>query len=320
MQLVAMGSALLIMGAVFLLVVGVGSLSGGRARKQVRSRLRSLADGVEERPANLVRNQELSRLPWLNRTLKASNIGARLQKTLREAGSDASAGTYVMVSACLGVAAFLASHAIVGFLLLDAAIAAAVAALPFLQLRRKRAKRMEKFQKQLPDALDLVARSLKAGHTFAGSMRMVADEMEDPIKGEFGATLDEINFGVDSDRALINLLNRVDCPDLKFFVVSVNIQRETGGNLAEIVGNIAHLIRERFKLLGRVRVLSAEGRLSAMILLALPFVIALVIQFLNPEYLGFLLGHPLGKFFIIGALSMMAMGYFIIRRMIAIKV
>ena len=133
---------------------------------------------------------------------------------------------------------------------------------------------MEKFERQLPEALELVSRSLKAGHAFTGGLKMVAEEFGDPVGVEFGRTLDEINFGVGVPEALTNLTQRIECEDLKFFAVSVIIQRETGGNLAEILESLGRLIRERFKFQGRVRVLSGEGRISAIVLVAIPFFIA----------------------------------------------
>ena len=135
--------------------------------------------------------------------------------------------------------------------------------IPFFILYRKKKKRVAKFESQLPDALDLIARALKAGHAFSTGMRMVANEFDDPLGTEFGRTIDEISFGMELDQALKNLLKRVDCNDLKFFVMSLILHREAGGNLAEILGNISRLIRERFRLMRKVRVLSAQGRMSA---------------------------------------------------------
>jgi tight adherence protein B len=151
-------------------------------------------------------------------------------------------------------------------------------------------------------------------------LKLAAEEFSDPIGAEFEETIDEINFGVAVGDALKNLSNRIDCPELKFFVVSVILQRETGGNLAEIIENLARLIRERFKFEGKVRVLSAEGRLSAVILVALPFVIAMLLRFLNPEYMQTLFSQQTGRTIAIAALVMMAMGVVIIRKMIKISV
>ena len=179
---------------------------------------------------------------------------------------------------------------------------------------------MQKFQRHLPDALDLLARSLKAGHALSGGLKMVADEFGDPIGTEFAKTLNEINLGVGVPEALKNLSQRVDCIDLNFFVTSILIQRETGGNLAEILENIARLIRERFKLFGRIRTLAAEGKFSAIILVVLPFLIAFVISLLNPGYIQILIVDPIGPVFIAIALVLMIFGIITMSRMIKIKV
>jgi len=154
--------------------------------------------------------------------------------------------------------------------------------LPFFYAKVKKDRRMKKFEEQLPEALELLARSLRAGHALTGGMQMVAQEFPDPLGTEFGRVLAQISLGVSVEQALKNLTERVDCPDLKFLTVSVLIQRETGGNLAEILDSIGRLIRERFKLKGRIRTLSAEGRLSAVILVLLPMFVALAITVLNP--------------------------------------
>ena len=179
---------------------------------------------------------------------------------------------------------------------------------------------MAKFEKQLPEALGLVARALRAGHSFASGMKLAAEEFGDPLGPEFENTLDEINFGVSVADALKNLAGRVDCPDVKFFVVSVILQRETGGNLAEIIEGLAHLIMERFKFRGKVRVLTAEGRLSAMILLILPFVLFGGLLLVNPEYVSHLFSDPIGIYLIEAAALMMVAGIFFIKRIIKVEV
>jgi len=191
---------------------------------------------------------------------------------------------------------------------------------PFLFIYFKKLKRMEKFQEQLPEALELIARALKAGHSFSGGMKMVGDEFNDPIGTEFDKTLDEINFGVGVEDAMKNFSRRVDCPDLQFFVVSVLIQRETGGNLAEILEKIGHLIRERFKLYGRVRTLAAEGKLSAVILLMLPPLMALYFFIFRPEYIGLLLEDRVGITMAVSAVLLMVVGILTMKKMVAIKI
>ncbi len=149
---------------------------------------------------------------------------------------------------------------------------------------------------------------------------MVAEEFGDPVGAEFGKTLDEINFGAGVPEALTNMTQRVDCEDLKFFAVSVIIQRETGGNLAEILESLGHLIRERFKFQGRVRVLSAEGRLSAIVLVTIPFLIAVVFSLLRPEYIGILGSDAIGRVLVIMALVMMGCGIYLMKKMVSLKV
>jgi tight adherence protein B len=192
--------------------------------------------------------------------------------------------------------------------------------LPSLYVRMKKKKRMQKFERQLPDALDLISRALKAGHAFTSGMKLAADEFEDPLGTEFQETLDEINFGVSVPDALRHLANRVDCQDLGYFVVSVILQRETGGNLAEVIEGIAYIIRERFKLRGKVRVLSAEGRLSAVILSAIPFFIIIAVRFVNPQYHDPLFSEPMGKIMAGLAALMMFLGIWSMKRMVNIRV
>jgi tight adherence protein B len=187
-------------------------------------------------------------------------------------------------------------------------------------LRRLKRKRIEKFRSQFPEALDLIARALKAGHSLNSGMKLAADEFGDPLGPEFDETLREINFGVSVADALKNFAGRIECPELKYFVVAVILQRETGGNLAELVESLAYLIREKFKFQGKVRTLSAEGRLSAIILVAIPFLFAIYLHFSNPEYLGLLFSAPIGRIMVAGAIIMMAVGMLVMKKMVTIKV
>ncbi len=191
---------------------------------------------------------------------------------------------------------------------------------PLAWVVRKRSKRLQKFAEQLPDALDLMARALRAGHAFPVALQMVGSEAMDPIASEFQVAFDEINYGVTVTDALTNLALRVPSMDLRYFVVSVLLQSETGGNLAELLASLAQLVRERFKLLGRVRVLSAEGRLSAYILVGLPFVTAAAIYMVNPGFLSVLWTDPLGLRLVGGALAMMLVGIFVMWRVVQIRV
>ncbi|WP_243544170.1 type II secretion system F family protein [Pseudodesulfovibrio tunisiensis] len=310
---------------VFLLAVGVSALmrSGREERgEKVRARLRTLAMESVDAPGPdvLLRHSALSDVPWFNRFLERMRWAAHVERLIRQSRAKGSAGAYLLACALLGMIGVYVGLVVIGKLFGLIILTFLLARAPIWYLQRKRDRRMLHFARQLPEALDLMARALKAGHTFGGAVRMVADEFDDPIAGEFGQTLDEINFGLDPDRALQNLLDRVDCPDLKFFVVSVNIQRESGGNLAEIVGNIARLVRERFALFGKVKVLSAEGRLSALILSAMPFGITGLLYLINPGYISLLWTTDLGRSMAWGAFWSMCVGIWVIRRMVRIKV
>ena len=192
--------------------------------------------------------------------------------------------------------------------------------MPLIYVMRLRIKRLKKIEIQLPEVADLIARSLRAGHAFPSTVQMVADEMPEPIAGEFRIVADEVNFGVAMNEALQRLAVRIPLTDLRYMVVAVLIQRESGGNLAELMTNISYLIRERLKLLGQVRTLSAEGRMSAWILGLLPVVICIVLGFINPGYFDLLIEDPDGIRLIIAAGCMMFAGALWMRKIIHIHI
>jgi tight adherence protein B len=193
-------------------------------------------------------------------------------------------------------------------------------ALPIMKIYRDRTNRMQQFEEQLPDAIDMVKRALRAGHPFSGAIKLVADEMDDPVAAEFGTTFADINYGNDVRRAMMGLLHRVPSVTVMALVTSVLVQRETGGNLAEILDRIASVVRGRFKLQRRVKTLSAEGRMSAWILALVPFVLFAVVWVTTPEYLPVLLEEEAGKKMIIYAAVSGVIGMFWIRKIIRIEV
>jgi tight adherence protein B len=192
--------------------------------------------------------------------------------------------------------------------------------LPFLVLNIKRGRRMRTFEEQFPEALDLIARALKAGHAFATGLKMAADELPDPVGPEFRKTFDEQNFGLPLKDALDNLTFRVPHLDVRFFATAVLIQRETGGNLAEILENLAHVVRERFKILRQVRVYTAHGRFTGYVLLALPAVLGIALSFINPDHMNMLFRERMGQMMLLGALVMQTIGYLWIKQVIKIEV
>lgn len=289
--------------------------------KKVRKRLRMLSFSDYDRGTiDILRIRSFSKISWLDRGLSRFRWAHKVDRLLEQADAQYALDAFLLLSISLALAGLLGGSLFTSNGLLTICVATSLGMTPFLHVYAKKRRRMLKFQRQLPEAVELIARALKAGHAFSGGLKMVADEMDDPIGTEFAKTLGEINFGVGATDALRNLSQRVDCPDLKFFVISVIIQRETGGNLAEILENIGYLIRERFKLQGRVRALAAEGKLSAIILVSLPFLLALAISFLNPGYLETLSTDPIGKGMVVFGIFMMITGIVVMKKMIAIKV
>lgn len=290
-------------------------------RTKIRRRLRALSAGkYGNEGSGILRKETLSEVPFLNRMLAGIPTAHRMNRFLRQADVPYSVGFFVLLILLLGSTAFFGVMVITRNAMLSVTFGLCLALLPLFYVGSKKRRRMRKFERQLPDALELVSRALKAGHAFSSGMQLAADEFDDPLGTEFQATLDEINFGVSVGDALKNLSVRVDCPDLKYFIVSVIIQRETGGNLAEITENIARLIRERFKLRGRIRVLSAEGKLSAAVLVGLPFLVVLALRLMNPSYIATLVEDPMGRTMAVVAVVLMGLGILVMRKMIDIKV
>jgi tight adherence protein B len=290
--------------------------------KGIRKRLRLLAsEGYDsEMIISLLRKRSLSNVPWFNRLLLKIPLMRKIDRLLDQSGSRNPLGLFVLVSCLLMFVGYLLCSLVMRNVLMPIVGVLILGSLPFFYIIIKKRRRMEKFQEQLPEAMELVARALKAGQAFSGGLKMVADESGDPIGTEFSKILDELNFGVGVPDALKNLAKRIDCPDLKFFVISVLIQRESGGNLAEILENISYLIRERFKLHGRVRTLAAEGKISAYVLIAIPFFLATFMYLVQPNYITLLITDPIGRIMLGSAFLMMVIGTFVMRKMILFRI
>jgi tight adherence protein B len=294
----------------------------GPEAKRLERRMRALsAGGSEDGEASIIKRRLLAESTPLQQLVLSLPRIRELDRLLQQAGSNWSVGSFVVLTLLFGIGGFFLARLIPllhwGF---AALIAVAAGVLPFLYVLRKRAKRMFKIIEQLPDALDLISRALKAGHAFPSGLQMVSEETQDPIAGEFRIVHDEINFGVSVPAALTNLAKRVPRPDMRHFVIAVLIQRETGGNLTELLANISTLIRERMKLLMKIQVLSAEGRLSAWILCILPFVLAGIINLVNPRFMSVLWTDPLGLKLIYAGLIFMVIGALWMRKIIRIRV
>ena len=296
-------------------------VSGSAESRKIRKRLETVTSLTSEnKMPDILEKRVLSEVPFINLMLSRIRVVERLERLVQQANVKHTLGFFVLVSLLLASMGYLGTTMIRKSHVLGVMFAVPLGATPLLYLLRKQKMRMRKLQSQLPEGLDMIARALRAGHAFTTGLRLAADEYDDPFGTEIAETLDEINFGVSVSDALTNLAMRLDSPDMRYFVVSVIIQRSTGGNLAEILNNIAHLIRERIKFQGKIRVLSAEGRISAVILIALPFVIALALHFLNPNYLNALLTEPVGRIMAGATVIMMILGALVMKKVITIEV
>jgi len=268
----------------------------------------------------IVRKELLSDIPWLNDLLMKVRRVQALRVLHRQANCDVPLGVFVLGIPVLALVGFMTALSMRLPLLLALLLAVGCGALPAGYLYWLKSQRMAKFERQLPEALELVSRALRAGHAFSVGLKLVGEEASDPIGTEFRRVFDEVSMGVALPQALQNMTDRLDCVDLRFFVTSVLVQRETGGNLAEIIDSLAGLIRMRFELQLRVKALSAEGRFSAGVLLALPIIVAGGLFKMNPDYMMTLFTDPMGQNMVMAGSFLMITGAIIMKRMVAIKV
>jgi tight adherence protein B len=322
-------SALLIALVVFVLVAaaafaGVSLLDQRSARARlIKERLAEERKGPEraaEEELALVRDEQLSEIPAIDNLLRRSARVSAIQKTLAQAGMTLRAGNFLGISGLAGVTATILAYVltkkvevawmamIVGFLL------------PYSYVSYKRTKRFQKFEELFPEAIDTLARAVRAGHAFTTALEMITNEIGEPVGGEFRQLYEEQKFGMPVRDALMNLTDRIPSVDVKFFVTAVMLQRETGGNLAEILDNLSYVIRERFKIQRQVRVYTAQGRLTMALLMGMPPIIVVVMMALNPGFIHPLFADPIGHTLLVAGITLQTVGYFVIRKIIRIQV
>lgn len=263
--------------------------------------------------------ERLSSVAPIHAALEKATVAAPLKQLLHQSGLRISLATFLLLSACLAVAGYLLGFLLTRMALVGLLIALVLGAVPFLFVRRARNKRMYKFEEQFPEAIDLMSRALRAGHALPTGLSMVADEMPAPVGTEFRILYDEQNFGLNLSDAMRNFASRIPVLDAKFFVTAVLTQRESGGNLAEVLDNLSSVIRERFKVKRQIRVISAHGRITGTVLACLPPGLAALTLLLNRDYLGTLTGDPLGRQMILAALTLQVVGTLIMRKIINIE-
>jgi len=268
----------------------------------------------------VVRDEQLSKIPLLDELLRRSERVSAIQTMLEQAGLTTRAGNFLGLCAAAGIAAgiiaFLFSKKIeiawvclvVGFLL------------PYAYASYRRGKRFQTFEEHFPEAIDTLARAVRAGHAFTTALEMITNEVDEPVAGEFRQLYEEQKFGMPVRDALMNLTERVPLVDVKFFVTAVMLQRETGGNLAEILDNLSYVIRERFKIQRQVRVYTAQGRLTMALLMGMPPIIVVAMLVLNPGFIHPLFADPIGHTLLVAGITLQTVGYFVIRKIIRIQV
>jgi tight adherence protein B len=320
--------ALLLALMTFLIVVTVLLLPvlvpTGRGSRQMAQRLIALekarARGSASPELDLLRNELLSDVPVLHRLLSRWKWSTAMQQFVSQAGLKIKPGRLVLMGGVLGLVGYLVVAEVLNLPLLALPIGALCAAIPFLFVLVKRWQRLRAFERSFPEAIDLLGRAVRAGHAFTTGLEMIGKELGEPVAGEFRITFEEQNFGLPLKDALLNLAERVPLIDVRFFVVALLIQKETGGNLAEILDNLSRVIRERFKIYGEVRIRTAQGRLTAAILIALPPAMMLLVGSINPNYMKPLYEDGWGHYMLAGAALLQIVGSILLWRIVNIEV
>ncbi|GAA4411499.1 type II secretion system F family protein [Quisquiliibacterium transsilvanicum] len=325
MSNLAVAAAVLLFLAVFLAIEALyiwwNSSKGPEARR-IDKRLRMMSAGghVDSAQSTLLKQRMLSNSPGLERLLlHLPRIGS-IDRLITQSGVDWTVASFLGTSGGLFLTGLLGGLVLRFPLPVSVFGAILLGLIPLEYLIFRRAQRLRRFEQVLPDALDLIGRALRAGHAFPSALQMAGSELPEPLGEEFRQTFDEVNYGISVQDALQNLATRVPSTDLGFFVIAVLIQRETGGNLAEVLDNISHIIRDRLKLLGKVRTLSAEGRFSALVLTLLPFFTAGLLFAIDSKFMSTLWTEPAGVKMIYGGLFFMVLGVLWMRKIIRIHV
>jgi tight adherence protein B len=310
---------------VLCIVLLIGKVMGQRSAsaRLYRDRLQSINQAAARGGSpelDLLRSEVLSEIPILQRFLAGSAYGQGLQRRLAQAQMKMRPGFFIVLTVATTAVFGLITYAVTRHMLLTLLFTLAGAALPTLFVNYRRRKRFKRFEDKFPEAIDLLGRSIRAGHAFSTALELLATETEEPIAGEFRKLFEEQKFGLPLRDALVNLGERIPLIDVKFFGTAVLLQKETGGNLAELLDKLSYVMRERFKILRQLRVYTAQGRLTLLVLMALPPALLLVLSIFNPEFIRPLFHDPMGHNLIAVGLALQALGYFLIRRIIDIKV
>jgi len=320
-----MNIAILVFAAVFCATLAVYYVVQNRLNWQSRATKKRLDDLSQVSPQEsekvsiLRREEKLSAIPLVDRLLHIFAVGAYFKKLIVQAGSRTNPGIVVLAMGSLGMLALLISHYLTRNVLLCAVIAPAPAALPYFYLVYKRSKRLRDFEEQLPEALDMIVNALRTGFTFELAIKLVAQELPDPLAYEFAVVFEEQNLGVPLADALAGLRYRVPSDDLDILIITLILHRRTGGNLAEVLEKASGTIRDRFRLKREVRTKTAHGRFSGFVLIMMPLGMIAILTTMAPDYFLLMLNDKVGQYLLTTAVIMQIIGVFVIRKIINIK-
>ncbi len=297
---------------------------GGRREEAIRRRLEAIEQaekrGQVQRDMQLMRDEMLSSVPWLHRLLLRWSGAARLRILLSQAGLKTKPGKVVLLTGVLALGTYLVVGQLQDSVLLSLMAGIGAGLIPISTVTFMRQRRLREFERHFPEAIDLLSRALRAGHALSTGMEMIGKELAEPLSSEFRTLFEEQNFGLPLRDALLNLAERVPLIDVRFFVTAILIQKETGGNLAEILNNLSGVIRERFRIHGEVRIRTAQGRLTAIILIGLPPLMVLLLKGLNPGYVDLLFTDPWGPYMLGFAAVMQVIGSTLLWKIVHIEV
>lgn len=315
--------SVLLFGAVAAAVVAFTVRKEETATRELKKRVGTNAPATGTAgPAGMAieRDTRMSALPAVDKLLRRLSVARKLELLLYRAGLGMRVGMFLMFVAAFAMAGYFVGYLVFNKLLHAVFFMTLGAVAPFLFLQHKKSVRMKAFSEEFPDALDLLVSALRAGISFSSSLQIVADESPEPIRSEFAIVVEEQALGLEMREALTNLANRVDSVDLKFFVTAVVLQRDTGGNLTEVLDNTSRLIRDRFRILGDIMTFTAQGRLTGVILTCLPLGIALFMLMVAPDYFHKMWDNPTGRAVLGFGVLMQILGSLMIRKIVAIKV
>lgn len=317
--LVFLAAGLGVVSLAFLIETGREVKKRSDFKRQLKGVTRD-SDRKQQSASTIFRDSGLNEIPWLEPVFRHIPQMSDLRLMLEQGNLHWSAGTFLALTVGMAMSLGAAVYVLTGNFLYMLVGAAFGSMGPWMYVKRRKRQRVEAFEEAFPEAIDLLARSIRAGHAFGTGMKVVAEEAQEPVAGEFRQVFEEQKFGLPLEESLLGLADRIDLVDIRIFVTAIMVQRDVGGNLAEILDKISYTIRERFTIQRQIRVYTAQGRMTGYLLAVLPIIMGVLIYMLNPQYMSILFENPIGRFLIAGALVLQVIGFIVIRRIVDIEV